>query len=341
MFYKLQLSGGVKYVYLMDAKREGKKVRSVIVERLGRYDRLPEEVRTLVDKSMAEVKARRLGDASKALLSQKSTALFNRFISGVRTAGHGSFNKFASLRYGHLALLPVWNGELGLRRKIRDLQRHNTDITEWEMADLLFYLCALKVIDPGSYLNAWESRSQFLYCPWEGINLDSYYYALDFAHDFGDRLIAHAVKSHLAHTGGEIKMAFFDCTSCYFETPYDDRTRQIIRYTGKRCREKADEGWTDSEIDDWLESPEFDAELKEQLKADEELILRMRGRAKEGRLSQPIVTVALAIDQTGFPIDVGIFAGNLSELRTLSVMLDSLRDKYRIKDIYFVAGQSK
>ena len=339
MFYKLQETGGIKYVYLMDAKREGKKVRSVIVERLGRYDRLPDNIRELVDRSIAEVKERRPGDASKALLSQKSPALFNSFISGAVTAGHGSFNKFASLRYGHLALLPVWNGELGLKRKIRDLQRHNTAITEWEMADLLFYLCALKVIDPCSYLNARESRAQFLYCPWEGINLDSYYYALDFAHDFGDRLIAHAVKSHLAHTGGEIKMAFFDCTNCYFETPYDDRTWQIIRYTRQRIREKQKEGLTDDEIDAWLESGEFDAELKEQLKADEELILRMRGKSREGRYSQPIVTVALAIDQTGFPIDAGVFAGNISELRTLSVMLDSLQDKYQIKDICFVADK--
>lgn len=339
MYYRLQKSGKYHYVYLMDAKREGKKVRSVIVERLGRYDRLPEDVRALVDKSIAEVKERRPGDASRALVSQKSAALFNGILSGFQTAGQSSFNKFASLRYGHLALLPIWTGELGLRRRISRLQRQYTEITGWEIDDLLFYLCALKVIDPCSYLNARESRSQFLYCPWEGINLDSYYYALDFAHDFGDRMIAHAVKSHLAHTGGQIKMAFFDCTNCYFETPYDDRTWQIIRYTRQRIREKQKEGLTDEEIDIWLESGEFDAELKDQLQADEALILRMRGKSREGRYSQPIVTVALAIDQTGFPIDAGVFAGNISELRTLSVMLDSLQDKYQIKDICFVADK--
>ena len=134
-------------------------------------------------------------------------------------------------------------------------------------------------------------------------------------------------------------MAFFDCTNCYFETPYDDRTWQIIRYTRQRIREKQKEGLTDEEIDIWLESGEFDAELKDQLQADEALILRMRGKSREGRYSQPIVTVALAIDQTGFPIDAGVFAGNISELRTLSVMLDSLQDKYQIKDICFVADK--
>lgn len=339
MFYKLQKTGKFTYVYLMDSKREGDKIKSVIVEKLGRYDKLPDDLRALVDQSITEVKEHKFGDARKALISQQSSERFQRIISGIETTGLENFNKLPALKYGHLALLPLWNEELQLKSKIHELQRAHTDVTDWEYADLLFYLCALKVIDPCSYLSAYESKSLFLYCPWEGINLDNYYRALDFAAKFSGQLISHAVKNHLEYVGGDIKMAFFDCTNCYFETPYDDQTWQIIRYTRKRCREKYQEGCTSSEIDSWLESEEFEAELKEKLEADSELIIRMRGKSKENRYAQPIVTVALAIDQTGFPIDMRIFAGNLSEIRTLVEMLDSLRDKYQIEDVYFVADK--
>ena len=65
----------------------------------------------------------------------------------------------------------------------------------------------------------------------------------------------------------------------------------------------------------------------------------MRGCSKEGRFAWPIVTVALAIDQTGFPIDCKVFAGNISELGSIDPMLKSLRDKYAIEDVYFVADR--
>lgn len=339
MFYKLQKTGKYTYVYLVNNKREGTKIKTSVIEKLGRYDKLNDEMRALVDRSLAETKEHKPADASKALFSQKVATLFAKTISGIANVDDYYFNKLPVLRYGHLALLPIWEGEFGLKTKIHNLQRFNTEVKDWEYADLLFYLTALKVLDPSSYLNAYESKSQFLFCPWEGINLDNYYRGLDFVSKFGDRIITHAVKRHLNHTKGEIKMAFFDCTNCYFETPYDDKTWQIIRYTRKRCRELQQAGWSNEDIDNWLENKEFENELKSHLDANEDLILRMRGKSKEGRFGQPIVTVALAIDQTGFPIDAKVFVGNLSEIRTLSVMLDSLQEKYQIKDIYFVADK--
>ena len=53
MFYKLQKTGSYTYVYLMDSKREGAKVKSLVIEKLGRYDKLNDEMRALVDRSIA------------------------------------------------------------------------------------------------------------------------------------------------------------------------------------------------------------------------------------------------------------------------------------------------
>lgn len=96
---------------------------------------------------------------------------------------------------------------------------------------------------------------------------------------------------------------------------------------------------SDSFIDNYLSGEQFAEELTEELERNQEEVLRMRGPSKEGRFSQPIVTVALAIDQDGFPIDCKVFAGNLSEIHTVVPMIKSLKMKYGVEDIYFVADR--
>ena len=140
-----------------------------------------------------------------------------------------NFNRLFPLNYGHLALKPLWEKDLGLKYKIEYLQKSSTEIKTWRLNDLLFYLCALKLIDPKSYFSASNSKSNFLYCPWNNVVQDNFYRALDFVYDHRESLIKHAVKSRLEQTKGQIKVAFFDCTNTWFETPYDDITWQVIR----------------------------------------------------------------------------------------------------------------
>lgn len=100
-----------------------------------------------------------------------------------------------------------------------------------------------------------------------------------------------------------------------------------------------EEGLSDEEINKYLKSEEFLEELKEELANRADEVIRMRGPSKESRFNQPIVTVALAINQEGFPIDCEVYAGNTSELKAVSPMLSSLKRKYEIEDVYFVADR--
>lgn len=180
---------------------------------------------------------------------------------------------------------------------------------------------------------------RFFYCPWNSVTQDNYYRALDFVYDNREELIGHAVKSRLNQTKTRIKVAFFDCTNTWFETPYDDLTWQMIRFSRKIREELVRKGFSREQIDGYLDGEEFAERLARELLLSEKDVLRMRGCSKEGRFAQPIVTVALAIDQTGFPIDCKVFAGNISELGSIDPMLKSLRDKYAIEDVYFVADR--
>lgn len=338
MFLALRKIRGHRYLYLLEtipAKKKGSYTNR-IVKNLGNFDKLPEEVRN----AFLDKKAKR--ELAKSFELQLREKDINSAVKTVSTAAPGqpsNFNRLFPLNYGHLALKPLWEKELGLKYKIEYLQKSTTEIRTWRLNDLLFYLCALKVIDPKSYFGASNSKSSFLYCPWSNVAQDNFYRALDFVYENRETLIEHAVKSRLEQSKGKIRVAFFDYTNTWFETPYDDSTWQMIQYTRKTVEQLREKNATNEEIGAYLEGDEFLEGLSEELELKKEEILRMRGRSKESRFAQPIVTVALAIDQTGFPIDCKVYAGNIAEVHTVEPMLESLKKKYSVQDIYFVADK--
>ena len=340
MFLSVRRIRNQRYLYLLETvpgKKQGTHTNR-IVKNLGNFDKLPEEVRN----AYLDKKAKReLAKSFELKLREKdiSSAVDTVAKTDAAPTRISNFNRLFPLNYGHLALKPLWEKDLGLKYKIEYLQKSSTEIKSWRLNDLLFYLCALKLIDPKSYFSASNSKSNFLYCPWNNVVQDNFYRALDFVYEHRESLIKHAVKTRLEQTKGQIKVAFFDCTNTWFETPYDDITWQVIRYTRKTTLRLRDQALSNEEIQAYLESEEFLENLTDELEISKEDVLRMRGRSKESRFAQPIVTVALAIDQTGFPIDCKVYAGNIAEIHTVEPMIESLKKKYSVKDIYFVADK--
>ena len=340
MFLSVRRIRNQRYLYLLETvpgKKQGTHTNR-IVKNLGNFDKLPEEVRNAyLDKKAKQA----LAKSFELQLREKdiSSAVSSVAKTDAVPAPRSNFNRLFPLNYGHLALKPLWEKDLGLKYKIEYLQKSSTEIKSWRLNDLLFYLCALKLIDPKSYFSASNSKSNFLYCPWNNVVQDNFYRALDFVYEHRESLIKHAVKTRLEQTKGQIKVAFFDCTNTWFETPYDDITWQVIRYTRKTTLRLRDQALSNEEIQAYLESNEFLENLTDELELNKEDVLRMRGRSKESRFAQPIVTVALAIDQTGFPIDCKVYAGNIAEIHTVEPMIESLKKKYSVKDIYFVADK--
>ena len=322
MFLSVRKIRNQRYLYLLETvpgKKQGTHTNR-IVKNLGNFDKLPEEVRNAyLDKKAKQA----LAKSFELQLREKdiSSAVSSVAKTDAVPAPRSNFNRLFPLNSGHLALKPLWEKDLGLKYKIEYLQKSSTEIKSWRLNDLLFYLCALKLIDPKSYFSASNSKSNFLYCPWNNVVQDNFYRALDFVYEHRESLIKHAVKTRLEQTKGQIKVAFFDCTNTWFETPYDDITWQVIRYTRKTTLRLRDQALSNEEIQAYLESEEFLENLTDELEISKEDVLRMRGRSKESRFAQPIVTVALAIDQTGFPIDCKVYAGNIAEIHTVEPMI--------------------
>lgn len=343
MYLTIKKCRGYRYLQLMESVHVKGQRNCIkrLVKNYGRFEDAPEDVRKAYeDKTARKALTKRLESEVRALELQQVQTVIEQQKEKEPIAGEASpFNKGVALNFGHLPLREIWERELNLKYRISYLQKTKTDISTWQLNDLLFYLCATKVFMPMSYYQASERRSNFFYCPWNGVTQDNFYRALDFVYDHRESLISHAVKSRMSHQKTKVKVAFFDCTNTWFETPYDDLTWQIIRFTHKVRAELIHEGKTDDDIEAHLNGEQFTQDLAQHLELSEADILRMRGCSKEGRFAQPIVTVALAVDQTGFPIDCKVFAGNMSELKSIDPMLESLKKKYAVDDVYFVADR--
>lgn len=342
MFLTLKTDRGKRYLYLMESIHvKGKRnCEKRIVKNYGRWEEVPEEIRRQYEDAQArKALTKQLESQARAEEFQKAQQMLSTPQSSPVAGEANPLNKGIALNYGHLPYRSIWEQTLGMKYKIGYLQKSKTDITTWQLNDLLYYLCSTKTYMPSSYYCASERRGDFFFCPWNGVTQDNFYRALDFVYEHRETLISHAVKSRMKESKTQVKVAFFDCTNTWFETPYDDLTWQIIRFTRKVRLELTRAGQTEDEINAYLEGDEFAEELAEELELQKDDILRMRGCSKEGRFAQPIVTVALAIDQTGFPIDCKVFVGNMSELKSIDPMLQSLKDKYAVQDVYFVADR--
>lgn len=349
MYFKIKNNHGRRYLVLVESFRNpdtGKVVKRE-VKSFGRFETLPEEIRQAyeqrhVRKELAEVLAREAIDkklSKAAKIALKKAGEVDSDVAQLEEDNTLEFRGKYDLQFGHLALKPLWEKELGLKYKINYLQKAYTDIDSWSLNDLLFYLTSIKILNPVSYFHASTHRSNYIYCPWSDANQDCYYRALDFVYDHKDQLLCHAVKTHIERRGTGIHLAFFDCTNTWFETPYDDLTWRAIRYARYIRQSMLKQGMTNEEVNAYMDTEEYRTALQNALELGQEEDLRMRGMSKEGRYAQPLISVALAVDEKGFPIDCRVFAGNVSEIHQVEPVLNSLQDKYKIDDFYFVADR--
>ena len=349
MYLRLKTNRGRKYLLMMESVHDpetGKCVKRM-VKSYGRYENLPEEVRRAFEDERArkQLTAELERDCLNARLTMaaesavKAADVAKVDDDGLECDDTPRLNGAFELNYGHLALKPIWENELGLKYKISYLQQAYTEIEAWSLNDLLFYLASVKILRPQSYLQASNNRSDFIYCPWSRINQDNFYRALDFVYEFKDELLSHAVRTHMEHKKKAIRLAFFDCTNTWFETPYDDVTWRAIRFARTTREYMTNQGASHEQVNAYMETEEYQLALSEALELGKNSDIRMRGLSKEGRYAQPLVSIALAIDEDGFPIDCRIFAGNISEIHQVEPVIQSLQDKYGIKDFYFVADR--
>ena len=237
MYLSKRKNGNHYYLSLVKSVRVNGQVYKKTVKQFGRIDLLDPQFVKELEEQYAKQKL------SKQLTAQKQRDDAVKAVQKLQQSApdDSHFNKAPLLRYGHLPLKTLWEKVLGLKYKLDRLQDKESDITAYKINAIAFYLTALKVLDPKSYWRVYQAQSSFLYNPISGIALDNIYAALTFLHKFKDEILSHAVKKINEHYQGEPRLIFYDCTNCYFESPYDDKEQFIHNYTVKvkRGLEKA------------------------------------------------------------------------------------------------------
>lgn len=344
MFLMKRGPKGKEYLYLVEYGHDntGKRIKTT-VKSFGKISSIPkEELNAIYAQYQQPVQERKL---AQKIVHEKSLRELVESVT-VDSENKTNFNKVPLLHYGHLILKPIWD-KLGLNYKLRYLQDKHTKVEAYSLSKLLFYFVAHKILAPGAYLRAWKDQSTWLCNPIEGVCLDNVYEALDYFDAFSEEIMTHAVKSsyYTNNKGADTlsadgpKMVFFDCTNCYFETDSDDREQFIRRFTQKMREGLAAEGKSSAVIESVLASKQYTEALQLAVEENEDEFLRMRGPSKEGRFSLPIVSVSLVIDERGVPIDFTVFPGNKSEYHQVLPAIDRLKEKYHVKDCYFVADR--
>ena len=344
MFLMKRGPKGNEYLYLTENSRDenGKRVKKT-VKSFGKISSIPkDELEAIYAQYQQPLRERKL---AQKIVHEKSLRELVESVT-VDSENKTNFNKVPLLHYGHLILKPIWD-KLGLNYKLRYLQDKHTKVEAYSLSKLLFYFVAHKILSPGAYLRAWKDQSTWLCNPIEGVCLDNVYEALDYFDAFSEEIMTHAVKSsyYTNNKGADTlsadgpKMVFFDCTNCYFETDSDDREQFIRRFTQKMREGLAAEGKSSAVIESVLASKQYTEALQLAVEENEDEFLRMRGPSKEGRFSLPIVSVSLVIDERGVPIDFTVFPGNKSEYHQVLPAIERLKEKYHVKDCYFVADR--
>ena len=344
MFLMKRGPKGKEYLYLVEYGHDktGKRIKTT-VKSFGKISSIPkEELNAIYAQYQQPVQERKL---AQKIVHEKSLRELVESVT-VDSENKTNFNKVPLLHYGHLILKPIWD-KLGLNYKLRYLQDKHTKVEAYSLSKLLFYFVAHKILSPGAYLRAWKDQSTWLCNPIEGVCLDNVYEALDYFDAFSEEIMTHAVKSsyYTNNKGADTlsadgpNMVFFDCTNRYFETDSDDREQFIRRFTQKMREGLAAEGKSSAVIESVLASKQYTEALQLAVEENEDEFLRMRGPSKEGRFSLPIVSVSLVIDERGVPIDFTVFPGNKSEYHQVLPAIERLKEKYHVKDCYFVADR--
>lgn len=324
------------YVYLYESYRdENGKTKSRQVKSFGHQNKIDPAT---MEKLKNEYGNKRLNQKIK---QQQNVDSFASLVDEVNTNSQffSNFNKSPLLHYGHLVVKPLIEEEMGLKYKLDYLQKINSKITSYQVSDITFYSIASKLLDPASYLGAYSKQTAFLSNPVEGIALDNFYAALDFLSEHKDEILKHVVKKvHTTKSDGP-QLLFYDCTNCYFETPYDDVEQYTFKYMAQKRNELEKQGYSEVQVQEYLESEDFKFELESAIKDSDDELIRRRGPSKESRFAQPIVSIALVIDEDGIPIDFEIYKGNSSEYKTMAKSIEKLQKKFNVRNSYIVADR--
>lgn len=370
MYIATQNNGKYRYVYLKSTYRENGKVKSKIIKNLGRYDELekkdPNFLQKLKDKYEAP-KVQATLDKENEL--NQLVASLNDDTTTDALQNDLSSNAAPSLCYGLEPIRALWKNDLDLLRFFDYLQKQYSK-SEFSISDAVLYLTGYKIVNPSSIYGAFEMKHSFFASPAAGLELHDFYRTLDFLSSYKEQIIKYLNKRIDKITNRTYSMVFYDVTNMYFETSLSDEEKDFLdKYMYPEVVSDVDaylvaknfpklnslkdknilknyhdslllDGFSPDTLfreDGKLHIESLPEELYQEIRS--RIYLRMRGLSKEHRYDLPLISIALIIDDKGFPVDYEIYSGNTSEFVSMKPSIEKIKAKYNVKNTVVVADR--
>lgn len=342
-------SGSRHKVYIKESYRnEEGKPRSRIVQKLGYLEDMLEENPNALEELKAQYAEPRLKREAQSKLIAKNiaTEVHKAVTSGAQESAHD----YPCLNYAMMLLRKISDEYLNLEYKLSYLQKDTK--YQFSLADASLFLSFIKILDPKSINSSHANTEKYMGTRMEDITLDNLYSAYDFLDGGKDEILKWINKKiDSCCERNSRSMIFYDVTNVYFETALTDEEKLYLRKNANeeiaKLYEKAKtEGivsennaieQTDADGNKIYDIGAFPEELSKELKKI--CFLRMRGMSKEHRFDLPLVSVALVIDEAGFPIDYRLYPGNCAEVSEKEPSVRRMMQKYGVKNAVVVADR--
>lgn len=337
-------SSGYKYLYLMESRynKKTKKSQKLIVKNFGNLDTFikdhPDEYAELMEK---------YGNKKEKMKNAKEQTL-NRFMDSnvnVDLSALQRLKRTMPQNYSHLVLRRLWKDELQMHKHFDYILSHEKSDIQFSPTEIALYFATLKITSPMSYLSGLEESPRYLGDPMAEYTTDDVYRCLHFLSEHKDSIMGHVNRKVDELVPREKSLLFFDCTNCYFETPYNDEywfRKKVLRQMRSQLRKEEPKYATlsDRELNQLIDNDLSLSELFDMMLQELGDPIRMNGPSKEKRTDLPLVSIALVIDENAIPIDFMVFSGNKAEAKTMIESVKNLKGKYKIKNAILVADSA-
>ena len=343
MYISTRGKGQNTRVYLLESYREDGKVKKRVVQNFGYLSDLTNDDPDALEKLKAKFDKTNEKQAKRA---QEAAAAAN-FVLNFDVEKNRFLQKSPELIFTNYVLKPLWN-ELRLSKTFLNLQNYHYKNIDYNINNVIYTLCFLKIFDPSSIRKAYCHKADLLGAPFQGVTLKNLYNTLDLLYNHKDAILNSINNAIDKKFSRKYSMVFYDVTNVYIESSMTDEERNYIR---KYCKEDLlnilnryledgliDESKITKIIDEnFINIDELPDEIKKEIRCM--LYLRMRGLSKEHRYDLPLISIALVIDENAIPIDFEIFSGNSSEYKTMVKSIEKIRKKYNITNTIVVADR--
>jgi hypothetical protein len=315
----LKQKNGRAYVYLKESRRNAAGMtKSVIVRNFGRLDKLLEQDPQALEK----LKAKYNGTGNSSTIKRARIEEMARQVLSGDDAGK-ELEALPSVNYGMMPLLKVWKDDLKLDYFFNYLRKRNPKL-DFDVASCVEFLCFILLVDPAQASNALNNAPAYAGDFLRGITLEELRRTCDFLAESKDKIISFVNKrlNEEAGSGHKAATVFCDVTCACFEN-------------------KANAGSSKTSfIDELADEAMLFGEDGKFLGIDFAMLPPNARRLLKGscleNCSLPVYSIAMAVDDSGMPIDFQLFSGAAG---TVTQIVGEMKKRLRPQDQILVADR--